>query len=98
MKFLLSKVGLAFFITYIVIGIFVRLSEVNSDPWMFRNLGSALMSLPAFVPIAFVLNVVGYDKSLIDLDSMLPLLMFLSAIVFYFVGAALEGFIRFASR
>ena len=55
---------------------------------MFHRVLSALLALPAAIPVTLTMSALGRGKSVPD--SMLPVFMFLSAAIFYFVGAAIE--------
>jgi len=92
MKYLLSKAGAALFIIYLTAGLLLRSYEIESRPrcWMLCDLYSALFSLPAALPVALILRVVGVKDFLPLSESLRSLFIFLSALMLYLTGAIIE--------
>jgi hypothetical protein len=94
MKLLLSKWGAGVFVVYLLAGIVILRYEKESRPrcWMMCDFFSGILSLPALLPVSFILNLAGCRNC--TMDAYRPLFIFLSAVIFYLLAALVEAWLR----
>src|ERR1044071_5109506 len=68
-KMLWSKLGLVFFLIYLIAGVAIRVDENRSHYFMFPYLGSALFSMLGFIPFSLVYRGVVGSAPELDLSN-----------------------------
>ena len=90
MKFLWSKLGCVFFAIYTIVAIWARVNDLNSDPWMLKNMMSDIVSAPGRL---LVLKPLGVDVEYSSPDQYLVSIC-ITALIFYLFGALIERCVR----
>jgi len=90
MKFLWSKLGVVFVFIYAVVARWARVHDLNSDPWMFKNIMSDVVSAPGRL---LVLKPLGFDYEFSITNKYLVSIC-ITAVIIYLFGALMERCVR----
>ncbi len=90
MKYLWSKLGVVFVFIYAIVATGARVNDLNSDPWMFKNLMSDVVSAPGRLlvlkPLGFYVDGSTPNQYLVSI--------FITAVIVYLFGALIERGLR----
>jgi hypothetical protein len=90
MKFLWSKLGVVFVVIYAVVATWARVNDLNSDPLMFKNMMSDIVSAPGRL---LVLKPLGFEFEF-SITNQYLVSICITAVIFYVFGLLIECCVR----
>jgi hypothetical protein len=90
MKFLWSKLGVILVVIYAVVATWARVNDLNSDPLMFKNMMSDIVSAPGRL---LVLKPLGFDYEF-SITNQYLVSICITAVIFYLFGLLIERCVR----